>query len=93
VTTVDEAFEVLAVGADVVQLEKLPPPKVAEVARKLAEKRLKGGATGRRPILAAAGGVNLENAAAYAEAGADVLVTSAPYSAKARDIQVTIEPA
>jgi hypothetical protein len=33
----------------------------------------------RRPLIAAAGGVNVENAAAYAAAGADVLVTSSPY--------------
>jgi molybdenum transport protein len=30
------------------------------------------------------------NAAAYAKAGADILVTSAPYMARPRDVQVRI---
>jgi len=34
--------------------------------------------------------VNAANAAAYAAAGADVLATSAPYSAPPLDVQVTI---
>ena len=46
-----------------------------------------------RPIIAAAGGVNAANAAAYAEAGADVLVTSSPYLAKPKDVQVEIAAA
>ncbi|MFN5411999.1 MAG: hypothetical protein ACK5CS_34705, partial [Bradyrhizobium sp.] len=40
-----------------------------------------------RPIIAAAGGVNAQNAAAYAAAGADLLVTSAPYLARPCDVQ------
>jgi len=43
-------------------------------------------------LLAAAGGVNAENAADYARAGADILVTSAPYVAKPRDVQVKLTP-
>lgn len=41
-------------------------------------------------LKAAAGGINAGNAAAYAQAGADVLVTSSPYVAKPRDVQVRI---
>ncbi|TYO61677.1 hypothetical protein FXV83_37000 [Bradyrhizobium hipponense] len=41
-------------------------------------------------LKAAAGGINAGNAAAYAQAGADVLVTSSPYLAKPRDVQVRI---
>ena len=45
-----------------------------------------------RPLIAAAGGINASNAADYARAGADVLVTSAPYTAKPLDVKVTMEP-
>jgi molybdenum transport protein len=43
-------------------------------------------------LVAAAGGINAGNAAAYARAGADVVVTSAPYLARPRDVQVRISP-
>ena len=49
--------------------------------------------TGSRLCRAAAGGINARNAAAYAAAGADILVTSAPYSAPPLDVAVQIEPA
>ena len=38
------------------------------------------------------GGVNENNAAAYARAGADLLVTSAPYAAPPTDVAVTMAP-
>jgi len=38
------------------------------------------------------GGINLDNVAEYAAAGADVLVTSAPYSAKPADLTTKMEP-
>ena len=40
-------------------------------------------------ILAVAGGVNANNAADYVSAGAGLLVTSAPYHAEPKDVQVT----
>ena len=43
--------------------------------------------------LAATGGITLANAPAYAQAGADLLVTSAPYFAAPRDVAVTLAPA
>jgi molybdenum transport protein len=43
-----------------------------------------------RRTIAAAGGINPDNAAAYVRAGADVLVTSWPYSARPADVAVTI---
>jgi len=43
-------------------------------------------------VVAVAGGVNSGNASAYAQAGADVLVTSSPCLAKPRDVQVRIRP-
>lgn len=69
-------------GADVLQLEKFPPQALADCRRAVLE-------ANRRPLIAAAGGVNAGNAAAYAAAGADLLVTSAPYSAPPRDVAVT----
>ena len=44
------------------------------------------------PLLAAAGGIHAGNAGAYAEAGADLLVTSSPYWAPPRDVQVRFAP-
>jgi len=62
-------------GADVIQAETFSP---AEIAATVGELRRAGFST----LLAAAGGVKAENAADYARAGADILVTSAPYVAK-----------
>jgi molybdenum transport protein len=79
-----EAIAFAEAGADVVQVEKFAPDAVAELRREV-------GRLYPRPLIAAAGGINAENAAAYAAAGADILVTSAPYWAKPRDVAVRIE--
>ncbi|RJF77715.1 ModD protein [Rhodopseudomonas palustris] len=84
VSSIDAALAAADAGFDVLQLEKFAPADVAALAAQLA-------AAPRRPIIAAAGGINASNAAAYARAGADVLVTSAPYMAKPRDVQVKIK--
>ena len=47
---------------------------------------------GRVPLIAAAGGINATNAGDYAAAGADLLVTSAPYWAPPKDVQVRFQP-
>jgi molybdenum transport protein len=86
VTDTDSARCFAAAGADVLQLEKFTPAAVAELAAFLA-------GLPRRPVLAVAGGVTAANAGAYAEAGADVLVTSSPYAAPPRDVQVRLGPA
>lgn len=70
-------------GADVLQLEKFTPDSVA--ACRLVIDRMDRRA---RPLLAAAGGIRADNAAAYVAAGADFLVTSSPYTAAPRDVQV-----
>ena len=85
VSAVDAALEAAEAGFDVLQLEKFAPADVAALVQRLAT-------TPHRPVIAVAGGVNAANAAAYAQAGAQVLVTSAPYMAKPRDVQVRIEP-
>jgi molybdenum transport protein len=79
-----EAIAFAEAGADVVQAEKFTPDLVAELRREV-------GRLVPRPLIAAAGGINAGNAAAYAAAGADILVTSAPYWAKPRDVAVRIE--
>ncbi|MBK1634386.1 ModD protein [Rhodovulum adriaticum] len=84
VETLDEARRAAQAGADVIQLEKFAPEAVADTAAAL---------TDWPGCLAAAGGINATNAAAYAQTGANVLVTSAPYYAKPADVSVTIEPA
>ena len=68
------------------QTEKLSVDDLSELANRLA-------ALPRKPLLAAAGGINARNTAAYATAGADILVTSAPYFAPPLDVAVRIEPA
>jgi molybdenum transport protein len=77
-----EALRWQQAGADILQLEKLPPEAVDRIRRAFPV-----GATTR---IAAAGGINSANAEAYARAGADILVTSAPYFAPPRDVAVTI---
>lgn len=71
-------------GADVLQLEKFPPDEVARLVARLNERE--GGSI--RPKIAAAGGIDAKNAGAYAAAGADLIVTSAPFSAPPRDVAV-----
>jgi molybdenum transport protein len=83
VSTPDTALAYAQAGADVLQLEKLPPESVSQVVAALA-------ALSCRPLIVVAGGVNATNAAAYAAAGADVLAASAPYAAPPRDVQVTL---
>lgn len=69
-------------GADVLQLEKFSVDAVAACRARI--QRL-----GCSTLLAVAGGVRAENAAAYGAAGADLLVTSAPFSAPPRDVAVS----
>ena len=88
VEDVAAALALIEQGCDVIQLEKLSPGAVAEV---VAAARAVN--ADRRPAIAAAGGIHPDNAADYAATGADILVTSAPYFAKPRDVQVGFEPA
>lgn len=79
VASAEDALAAAEAGADVVQLEKFLPDALAALRARLPGVKL-----------AAAGGVNAANAAAFARAGADILVTSAPYTARPRDVQVRI---
>ncbi len=79
------ALAAASAGADVIQLEKFSPEAASHVKAALASRHL-------RPLIAAAGGIRAVNAAAYAAAGIDLIVTSAPYNAPPAEVQVVIEP-
>ncbi|MEP9366649.1 ModD protein [Xanthobacter sp. VNH20] len=85
VASLDAASAMLAV-ADVLQCEKMTPQDIATVMQMV-------NAAGASTLVAAAGGVNAANAAAYARAGAHILVTSAPYWAAPADVKVTLSAA
>jgi molybdenum transport protein len=85
VASLEEALRAAEAGADVIQVEKLPPEAFAAVV--VACRGRPGG-----PKVAATGGVDESNAAAYAAAGADLLVTSAPFSARPAEISAVIAP-
>jgi molybdenum transport protein len=86
VTTLEEAIVAAAVGFDVIQAEKFTPDQIALLVARMAT------IARSRPVVAAAGGIHAGNVAAYAQAGADVVVTSSPYLARPRDVQVRIGP-
>lgn len=80
----ETAALVLEAAPDILQCEKMTPEVLAEVVAQVKRR-------GLHTLVAAAGGVNATNAAAYARAGAALLVTSAPYWAKPSDVKVVIE--
>jgi molybdenum transport protein len=86
VATVAEAREAIAAGFDIVQLEKMTPADVATVAQ-IAQ------AASNRVLVAAAGGISPENAGAFVRAGAGLIVSSWPYTARPADVAVTIKAA
>ncbi len=86
VTTLQAAIVAAAVGFDVIQAEKFSPAEIATLVARMAT------VARSRPVVAAADGIHVGNVAAYAQAGADVVVTSSPYLARPRDVQVRIGP-
>jgi molybdenum transport protein len=82
--TLAEAVAIADAGADIVQFDKASPAEIAALRRHCATRM-------PRPLVAAAGGIHAANAADYARAGADVIVTSAPYTARPLDVKVTME--
>lgn len=77
------AVAALEAGFDLVQLDKMPFSEVNAIARIKAR-------CAPHAVLAAAGGLTADNATDYARAGADVLVTSWPYTARPADIAATM---
>jgi molybdenum transport protein len=82
----EEALAWAEAGAPVLQLERFDPARVRRLKETLAEK-------GLSPLIAIAGGVRPSNAVAYAEAGAGLLVSSAPYHAGPKDVKVVFSKA
>jgi molybdenum transport protein len=77
--TLEDAKKMLSLGADAIQMDKSEPEVVAElVAHK---NQYHPGA-----VILAAGGINKENAALFAQTGADGIVTSSPYKAGMADL-------
>jgi molybdenum transport protein len=83
VTRIEQALTFAKAGADALQLERFSPAMVAECRAELQALEL-------HPLLLAAGGVTESNAVDYARAGADVLVSSAPYQSPPADVQVLV---
>ncbi|GGZ93702.1 ModD protein [Ignatzschineria ureiclastica] len=83
--TVEEAERFIAMGADIIQFDKLTPKALKEASYSLKSKH---------PTLRilAAGGINLQNITEYIEADIEGIVTTAPYYAKPLDIKVDITP-
>ncbi|MCB1768309.1 MAG: ModD protein [Candidatus Competibacteraceae bacterium] len=81
VISADEALIWAHAGADVLQLEKFTPAALSACRVTLKTE-------GLQPVLVAAGGVRVDNAADYVAAGAALIATSAPYQAAPRDVQV-----
>jgi len=86
VTNFEAAIELAVAGFDVIQAEKFAPAEIAALVARMKAMS----SVWNRPMVAAAGGVNAANVAAYAQAGADIVVTSSPYLAKPCDVQVHI---
>jgi len=86
VTSFAAAVELAVAGFDVIQAEKFAPAEIATLVARMKAMS----SVWNRPIVAAAGGINVGNVAAYAQAGADIVVTSSPYLAKPCDVQVRI---
>lgn len=84
--SVDAALQFAHAGVDEVLLSGMPPEDVAVVVQALV-------GMARRPLLAAVGQVDEGNAIAYATAGADLLVTAAPYSAPPLEVTATLASA
>jgi molybdenum transport protein len=75
----DEALRAASAGFDVIQAERFTPDMIAAVISKLKAPR---------PLIAATAGINPDNVAGYVRAGADIIVTSWPYTARPCDVKV-----
>ena len=86
VATVAEAREAIEAGFEIVQLEKMQPADVSAIAG-FAQ------SSAPRRFIAAAGGIAPGNAGDYVRAGAGLIVSSWPYTAKPADVAVTVAAA
>lgn len=77
----EEAMQMAKLGFDIVQFDKFSPEQLALIIKDLKSEY-------PNIQIAAAGGINGENAGAYAKAGAEIIVTTWPYFGKPADIGV-----
>ncbi|MDR3495940.1 MAG: ModD protein [Ancalomicrobiaceae bacterium] len=91
VSSREEAEAALRAGFDVIQLEKWAPDAVAALVQWTRDTGLHE-AGHHRPLITVAGGISPENVAAYGEAGAGLIVTSWPYTARPCDVAVSLGP-
>jgi molybdenum transport protein len=82
VSSPDEALRAASAGFDVIQTERFAPETISALIGKLPSPR---------PLIAAAAGINPDNVADYVKAGADIIVTSWPYTARPCDVKVEFE--
>ena len=84
--TAQSAVRLARAGVDGVQLDKMPVDELAELVRELRS-------IDERLTIIAAGGVNVENARAYAATGVDGLATTCLHFAKPLDMSVRMRRA
>ncbi len=84
VHTLEEARRFAQMGVDILQLEKFPLEVLKSAVDALRSEF-------NQVKLIATGGIRLDNVREYAASGADIIVTSAPYSAPSADVKVHIE--
>lgn len=85
VHSLEEARRFAMMGTDILQLEKFPLENLQEAITTLRAEFL-------HVKLIATGGIRMDNVREYAKCGADIIVTSAPYSAPSADVKVEILP-
>lgn len=87
VTDLVELEEAVKTGVEIILLDNMTTPKVAE-----AVKRAHALATGRPPLLEASGGITLSRLKELAEAGVDIISVGAlTHSAVAADISLDVQ--
>jgi len=85
VETLEDGLKFASMGANILQLEKMPLTKLSDAVRSIREQF-------PHITLIATGGISTKNIAEYASTGVDMIVTSSPYNAQSADIKVKIEP-
>lgn len=79
----EEALLIVRSGVDLVQVDKLPADQLKTLVDQIRQ-------INQAVKVSAAGGINEQNAAAYAATGVDILVLSSVYFGKPADISATI---
>lgn len=83
ISTLSEARHFVALGADILQCEKMSPSDLKELVNAIK-------AQSPQILISATGGINLDNIAQYAKSGVDMIVTTSMYRAEIYDIKVEI---